>query len=63
MFSRYWCCVDYRQETMEHLFLTSSIATQLWKLFADFAGIGMHRAQLNYLLKIWWFKESPTKLQ
>ena len=37
--SKCWCCTRPKTETMSHLFLTSSIATKLWRLFANFAGI------------------------
>ncbi|KAL3324663.1 hypothetical protein AABB24_038666 [Solanum stoloniferum] len=39
MASRCYCCNNYEQETMIHLFLTAPIAIKLWKQFATCAGI------------------------
>ncbi|KAH0778130.1 hypothetical protein KY290_004557 [Solanum tuberosum] len=60
--SRYWCCEQYKQETMEHLFLTASIATKLWKHFANFAGIVVEGKRLYHLMKVWWHTQAPSKV-
>lgn len=37
--SRCHCCDKYKEETMQHLFLTSSIANKLWGQFVTCARI------------------------
>ncbi|KAH0730009.1 hypothetical protein KY289_001197 [Solanum tuberosum] len=51
--SRCWCCEQYHQETMEHLFLTAPVAIKLWKHFADFVGIVVEGKHLHHVMKSW----------
>lgn len=48
---------------MSHLFLTSSIATKLWRLFADFAGIQIEGLQLSQVCNKWWTSDCCSKLK
>ncbi|XP_060181532.1 uncharacterized protein LOC132611140 [Lycium barbarum] len=43
--SRCWCCEEYKQETMSHLFLTSPTAFKLWKQFVSCAAPASHKLQ------------------
>ncbi|KAK6786607.1 hypothetical protein RDI58_015132 [Solanum bulbocastanum] len=52
--SKCWCCQESKHETLPHLFLTSSTASKLWRLFANFAGINMGGLQLSLVLIRWW---------
>ncbi|KAH0669175.1 hypothetical protein KY289_023668 [Solanum tuberosum] len=61
--SRCWCCEQFEEETMSHLFLTSSIANRLWKQFAIFAGLNIKGMHLQLLITTWWKLDGPTKLQ
>ncbi|XP_047267409.1 uncharacterized protein LOC124897848 [Capsicum annuum] len=45
--SRCWCCDDKNEETIEHLFLTSSIAKRLWRQFAIFAERGKYKCNTD----------------
>ncbi|KAH0729372.1 hypothetical protein KY289_000560 [Solanum tuberosum] len=47
---------------MEHLFLTASIATKLWKHFANFAGIVVEGKSLHHLMKVWWHTQALSKV-
>lgn len=58
-----WCCEDYQQETMSHLFLTSPIAARLWRQFALCAGIAMEGMQLSQVLITWWNTATTPKLK
>lgn len=49
--SRCYCCENFSQETMSHLFLTSLLAQKLWRLFATCAGISMKGNHLQQVIK------------
>jgi len=52
--SRCWCCDRKEEETITHLFLTASIATKLWRFFANHAGINIEGMHLQQLINAWW---------
>lgn len=37
--SKYWCCLPPQEETFQYIFLTSSIASRVWKMFLQAAGV------------------------
>ncbi|XP_055804681.1 uncharacterized protein LOC129873581 [Solanum dulcamara] len=47
------CCQEPKQETLSHIFLTSSIASKLWRSFANFAGINIDGLQLFQVFHKW----------
>lgn len=61
--SRYWCCENKKEEIMAHLFLTTPIATGLWRKFAIFAGIDIKDMYLQQIITICWTLESTSKLE
>ncbi|XP_060210613.1 uncharacterized protein LOC132637558 [Lycium barbarum] len=61
--SRCWCCEEHQEETMGHLFLTSSIAVKLWKFFASCVGIPIDGVCLHQMIMAWWSAEIKLKLQ
>ncbi|XP_059285936.1 uncharacterized protein LOC132039479 [Lycium ferocissimum] len=61
--SRCWCCEEHKEETVVHLFLTSSIAVKLWKFFASCAGIPTDGVGLHQMIMAWWTAETKPKLQ
>ncbi|XP_060211629.1 uncharacterized protein LOC132639169 [Lycium barbarum] len=61
--SRCWCCEEHQEETVSHLFLTSSIAVKLWKFFASCAGIPTDGVGLHQMIMAWWSAETKPKLQ
>lgn len=48
--SRCYCYESYQVETMEHLFLTSPIAQDLWKYFAAYVGIRVEDTHLQQFI-------------
>lgn len=52
--SRYWCCECVVEETLDHLFLTASIAENLWRLFAYCAGFTIKSHSLLSNIFRWW---------
>lgn len=61
--SRCWCCDDYNEETINHLFLTSPIARKLWRQFAICAGLHIEGLQLHQVILKWWTSKQPPKLR
>ncbi|XP_060202140.1 uncharacterized protein LOC132630587 [Lycium barbarum] len=60
--SKCWCCQEPKEETMSHLFLTSLVATKLWRMFVSCAGINIEGLQLSQVIIKCW-KHGPTKVQ
>lgn len=60
--SKCYCCEEHKQETMAHLFLTSSTTQKLWKFFASCAGFTMDGLQLQQMISKWWRKHTNPKL-
>ncbi|XP_060170736.1 uncharacterized protein LOC132601678 [Lycium barbarum] len=61
--SRYWCCEEHKEETVGHLFITSSITVKLWKFFASCVGIPTDGVGLHQMIMAWWSAETKLKLQ
>lgn len=60
--SRCYCCEEFEEETIQHLFLTAPIAQKLWKQFASCAGIQQHGC-LKQMITGWWEVNTPIKLK
>lgn len=60
---RCYCCEEYAQKIMEHLFLTPPIAQKLREYFASCAGINIHGQHLKQLITKWWDFEGPANIQ
>lgn len=44
---RCWCCEEPKEETLVHLFYTSTATTTLWKYFLSRAGITLERLSMH----------------
>ncbi|XP_060170793.1 uncharacterized protein LOC132601744 [Lycium barbarum] len=52
--SRCYCCTNSQQETMQHLFLTSKFAIDVWNFFKREVGIQMNLIQIHQVIRTWW---------
>lgn len=52
--SRCYCCRIPQQETLQHLFLTGSFATEVWNIFRKAAGLQMNMVQIHQTCRLWW---------
>ncbi|XP_019245221.1 PREDICTED: uncharacterized protein LOC109225083 [Nicotiana attenuata] len=54
MASRCWCCLEPKEETLQHLFFTSPAANTIWKYFLGHAGILIEGVTLHQaIIKCW----------
>uniref|UniRef100_A0A0V0H4V4 Putative ovule protein n=1 Tax=Solanum chacoense TaxID=4108 RepID=A0A0V0H4V4_SOLCH len=60
--SRCYCCEEFEEETIQHLFHTTLTAQKLWKQFASRAGIQQHGC-LKQMITRWWEANTPIKLK
>lgn len=57
------CCNSSEDETFEHLFVTCSMATNLWNTFATIADVQGPFLQLNDTIHKWWNRDCSSKLK
>ncbi|XP_019265532.1 PREDICTED: uncharacterized protein LOC109243095 [Nicotiana attenuata] len=58
-----WCCQQPHEESIEHIFITSPTASNVWKLFMGAAGITVLLIQLKHVIKDWWYAQCCPKLK
>lgn len=61
--SKCWCCVPTQEETFQHLFLASSTAAKVWKVFLQVAGIVISMVQVHQVIRSWWNAKFYSKLK
>ncbi|XP_060216649.1 uncharacterized protein LOC132644109 [Lycium barbarum] len=61
--SRCYCCIEPRQEILDHLFLKGDFATTVWNWFSSAAGILMNCCQVKHAVKLWWNAKCHYKLR
>ncbi|XP_055814563.1 uncharacterized protein LOC129884258 [Solanum dulcamara] len=61
--SKCWCCINPREETIHHIFLTSETAKRTWSFFCKAAGIRMEGVQLQQLILKWWMTPVTNRLK
>ncbi|XP_075085049.1 uncharacterized protein LOC142168286 [Nicotiana tabacum] len=61
--SRYWCCQQPQEESIEHIFVTSPTASKVWNLFMGAAGISVQLIQLKQIIRHWWYAQCCPKLK
>ncbi|XP_070032084.1 uncharacterized protein [Nicotiana tomentosiformis] len=61
--SRYWCCQHPREETFDHIFLTTPTASKVWKIFFGDAGINVPLVQVKQVIRAWWNTKYYPKLR
>ncbi|XP_075086241.1 uncharacterized protein LOC142168961 [Nicotiana tabacum] len=49
--SRCWCCQPTQDESFEHLFLTSTTTTRVWKTFMNVVGINIQLVQVHQVIR------------
>nr|XP_016508420.1 PREDICTED: uncharacterized protein LOC107826004 [Nicotiana tabacum] len=52
--SRCWCCQNPQEESFDHLFLTGTTATRVWRTFLGAAGITVPLIQVKNIIRAWW---------
>ncbi|XP_075087578.1 uncharacterized protein LOC142169594 [Nicotiana tabacum] len=61
--SRYWCCQQPQEESIEHIFVTSPTASKVWNVFMGAAGITVQLIQLKQIIRHWWYAQCCPKLK
>ncbi|XP_070035218.1 uncharacterized protein [Nicotiana tomentosiformis] len=61
--SRCWCYQQPQEESIEHIFVTSSIASKVWNLFMGATGITVQLIQLKQIIRHWWYAQCCPKLK
>ncbi|XP_019241407.1 PREDICTED: uncharacterized protein LOC109221379, partial [Nicotiana attenuata] len=61
--SRCWCCQQPQEESIEHIFITSSTASKVWNLFMGVAGITVPLIQLKQVIMYWRYAQCCPKLK
>ncbi|XP_075097910.1 uncharacterized protein LOC142175230 [Nicotiana tabacum] len=61
--SKCWCCLKPKEDTFQYLFLTSDIATRVWKTFIQPAGIVVNMVQAVPSVVTWelWKRRNTMK--
>ena len=59
----YVACENNMMETVEHLFISCTVAKKCWETFAGAAGIQGPFAQLKHIIYKWWNVECTPKLK
>ncbi|XP_019250979.1 PREDICTED: uncharacterized protein LOC109229885 [Nicotiana attenuata] len=58
--SRYWCCTQPKEETLQHLFFKSDTTRSVWSYFLSRAGIAMEGLSMHQaIIKCWTAKVCP----
>nr|XP_016433563.1 PREDICTED: uncharacterized protein LOC107760057 [Nicotiana tabacum] len=52
--SRCWCCSEPKEETLVHLFFSSTAATRVWKYFLPRVGISMEGLSMHQAITKCW---------
>ncbi|XP_075098971.1 uncharacterized protein LOC107793393 [Nicotiana tabacum] len=63
MASKCWCCFPPHEETLNHIFLTNSTVSRVWKVFLHAAKIMVNLIQLHQVIRAWWNAECYPKLR
>lgn len=61
--SKYWYCVPPQEDTFQHLFLMSTAATKVWKIFLQAICIVISMVQVSQLIRAWWNAKKIPKLK
>ncbi|XP_075081943.1 uncharacterized protein LOC142166458 [Nicotiana tabacum] len=61
--SRFWCCQQPQEESIQHIFVTSPTASKVWNLFMGAAGITVPLIQLKQVIRHWWYAQCCPKLK
>ncbi|XP_075102917.1 uncharacterized protein LOC142177605 [Nicotiana tabacum] len=61
--SRFLCCQQPQEESIEHIFVTSPTASKVWNLFMGAAGIYVQLIQLKQIIRHWWYAQCCPKLK
>ncbi|XP_070054442.1 uncharacterized protein [Nicotiana tomentosiformis] len=61
--SRCWCFQNPVEETLQHIFLTSSTSNRVWKIFLQAAGFIVNLVQVHQVIKSWWSSRCCAKLR
>ncbi|XP_075086240.1 uncharacterized protein LOC142168960 [Nicotiana tabacum] len=61
--SRCCCCMNPKQETLSHVFLTSPAARYVWNYYGAHAGIRTNGKKLMQVINEWWSKPVNTSLK
>ncbi|XP_059286842.1 uncharacterized protein LOC132040230 isoform X1 [Lycium ferocissimum] len=57
------CCRNAQYETIDHLFLTRSVATNVWRYFNAVVGNHGNIVLLKQIINLWWSNSGPSKLK
>ncbi|XP_019256398.1 PREDICTED: uncharacterized protein LOC109234797 [Nicotiana attenuata] len=61
--SKCWCCLPPKENSFQHLFLTSDTAKKVWSTFSQAAGLVVNMVQVHQVIKEWWNAKYCPKLK
>ncbi|XP_019241256.1 PREDICTED: uncharacterized protein LOC109221250 [Nicotiana attenuata] len=61
--SRCWCCSSPKEDSFQHLFLTSETAIKVWKTFIQAAGLVINLIEVHQVVRAWWSAKCCPKLK
>lgn len=61
--SKCWCCVQPKEDSFQHLFLSSPTENRVWSTFAQAAGIIDNLVHVHQVIWAWWNIEWCPKIK
>ncbi|XP_075091556.1 uncharacterized protein LOC142171756 [Nicotiana tabacum] len=61
--SKCLCCLPPQEETFQHIFLTSDVASRVWKVFLQPTGLVINLVQVHQVIRAWWSEKCYAKLK